>query len=924
MRMILRIFRRDLLRLLRNPVAVVITLGVALIPSLYAWFNIIANWDPYSNTGNIQVAVANNDAGASSDFAGKLNAGEQVVEQLKDNHQLGWRFVGENEARDGVASGKYYAAIVIPQDFSKDLLGTVDVKGASSNSTSTSNSASTKSTSATSTTATQSARPTITYYVNEKKNATAPKITDTGANTIDRQINQTFISTVTSAVVSMIRQAGGDLQSKVDKGTADIDRQLGQGIDDVAAAQDAMDSLTGTLGRTGDALDSANTSLASLKRQISTANTALKNANDALGETRKQSLQFSNTLDAAMLKGTGDLGGIQVSTNTAAGGLVNGFTATQNDIDKAVAGPNAAIAGGKTTVASIRKQIRDSAILTEAQKTKLLDQLDAVDAKLDGQQTLLDSISSGSATITGSGIDATKGLSSAVGTAATNGINGLNTARNGLNTTVTPSLLAGMDSFSAMTGTFSGTLTGLNSTVGQTQALVKQLQSTLDETKSTLADTSKSLDSVTEGLNTTRTDVNALTSSATWQSIAKHFDLDGNEIGDFMGSPVKLVTQTLYPVANYGSAVTPFYTNLALWVGGFVLIAIYKLEVDREGLGKFHASQAYFGRWLLLVTVGVLQALIVTVGDLIIGIQCTNPAAFVFAGVVISFVYINIIYALAVSLKHIGKAVAVILVIVQIPGSSGMYPIEMMPDFFRRLNPFLPFTYGINAMRETIGGAYGGNYWHDLGSLVWFLAAALLLGVVGRPYMLNLNALFDRRLWATDLMVAERNTMTNDRFRLVAVIKLLMGVTEYRDQIRRRAHQFFKIYPYLIRAGLIMICVLPLVFLVLMFSVESKIMMLVAWITSIILIDIYLIVVEYMYESFARQIDMSVMEGDEFRRTVIRRLNPHSHAYARHGAEGERRAGSRAVEGQVAADADGEPTERMKPTDQAARKDDDD
>ncbi|WP_165777345.1 YhgE/Pip domain-containing protein [Bifidobacterium primatium] len=874
--MILRIFRRDLLRLLRNPVAVVITLGVALIPSLYAWFNIIANWDPYSNTGNIQVAVANDDAGASSALAGKLNAGAQVVEQLKNNHQLGWRFVGESEARDGVASGKYYAAIVIPRDFSKDLLGTVDVKSASS-----------KSTSAKSTSASKSTRPTITYYVNEKKNATAPKITDTGANTIDRQINQTFISTVTSTVVSMIRQAGGDLQSKVDKGTADIDKQLGQGIDDVAAAQNAMDSLTGTLGKADATLDSANTSLASLKRQISAANTALKNANDTLGEARKQSLQFSNTLDAAMLKGTGDLGGIQISTNTAAGGLVSGFTATQNDIDKAVAGPNAAIANGKTTVASMRRQIQDSDVLTEAQKTRLLSQLDAVSTKLDDQQTLLDSISSGSATITGSGIDATKGLASAVGTAATNGINGLNTARNGLNTTITPSLLAGMDSFSAMTGTFSGTLAGLNSTVGQTQSLVKQLQSTLDETKSTLADTSKSLDSVTEGLITTRTDVNALTSSATWQSIARHFDLDGDEIGDFMGSPVKLVTQTLYPVANYGSAVTPFYTNLALWVGGFVLIAIYKLEVDREGLGKFHATQAYFGRWLLLVTVGVLQALIVTVGDLVIGVQCTNPAAFVFAGVVISFVYINIIYALAVSLKHIGKAVAVILVIVQIPGSSGMYPIEMMPGFFQRLNPFLPFTYGINAMRETIGGAYGSDYWHDLGSLVWFLAAALFLGIVGRPYMLNLNALFDRRLWATDLMVAEKNTMTNDRFRLVAIIKLLMGVKEYREQIRSRAHRFFKLYPYLIRAGLIMICVLPLVFLVLMFSVESKIVMLVAWITSIILIDIYLIVVEYMYESFARQIDMSVMEGDEFRRTVIRRLNPHSHAYARHGAEGK-------------------------------------
>ncbi|PWG59011.1 YhgE/Pip domain-containing protein [Bifidobacterium catulorum] len=858
MRTIMRIFRRDILRLLKNPVAVVITLGVALIPSLYAWFNIIANWDPYSNTGNIQVAVANDDRGTSNETIGELNAGKQVVEQLRHNSQLGWRFVDAEQARQGVQSGEYYAAIVIPQDFSGDLVGIIDG---------------------------DRERPTITYYVNEKKNAIAPKITDQGANTIDRQINQTFISTLTSTVANMIRQAGGDAQRTLDNGRDGVDDDLRQGIDDVTDAQTAIDSMTETLDAADTTLDDANTALAALDRQIASVNRALTASGDALGEARKESLRFSTTLDNTMAHGASDLGGIGVAANTAAGGLVNGFNTTQNGIDKAVAKPAAAIADLNQTIDDLRTQLKESSLPADQQQ-RINDRLDAIAGKLDEQQRLLDGLQADGTTITNGGITATQGLAGAVNTAANTGATGLNTARNSLNTTVTPSLLAGMDSFSAMTGTMGGTLSGLTSTVAQSRALIGQLRTTLDQTSTTLDGTARSLDSVIDGLNTTRTDVNALGSSAIWQKISGNFDLNSTEVGEFMASPVNLVTQTLYPVANYGSAVTPFYTNLALWVGGFVLIAIYKLEVDREGLGKFHATQAYFGRWLLLVTVGILQALIVTVGDLVIGIQCRNPAAFILAGVAISFVYVNIIYALAVTLKHIGKAVAVILVIIQIPGSSGMYPIEMMPDFFQRLNPFLPFTYGINAMRETIGGAYGGHYWHDFGTLVWFLVGALFVGVVARPYLLNLNALFDRRLWATDLMVAEKNTMTNDRFRLVSVIKLLMGVREYRDQMRRRAHQFFKIYPHLIRAGLVMICILPLAFLVLMFSVESKILMLTAWITSIILIDVYLIVVEYMYESFARQIDMSVMEGDEFRRTIIRRLNPHSHAYAGRGSTG--------------------------------------
>ncbi|MDB7571067.1 hypothetical protein PNC72_13150, partial [Enterococcus faecium] len=110
MHQVFAIFLRDVKRILKNPVALVVTLGVAIIPSLYAWCNILANWDPYANTGNIQVAVANEDKGTTSTLVGHLDAGQQTVNQLKKNHQLGWRFVPEQQAIEGVESGKYYAA----------------------------------------------------------------------------------------------------------------------------------------------------------------------------------------------------------------------------------------------------------------------------------------------------------------------------------------------------------------------------------------------------------------------------------------------------------------------------------------------------------------------------------------------------------------------------------------------------------------------------------------------------------------------------------------------------------------------------------------------------------------------------------------------------------------------------------------------
>jgi len=169
MNTIIAIFRRDVGKLLSRPTACIIMIGLIIIPSLYAWFNIAANWDPYSNTKNIAIGVANNDTGTVLSGA-SLNVGDKVVQELRANDAMDWTFVSEQEALEGVRSGRFYAAVVIPRDFSQNM--------------------------ASITTGTIT-KPQLHYYLNEKTNAIANKMTNVGVDTVQNKVNQAFVETVT-------------------------------------------------------------------------------------------------------------------------------------------------------------------------------------------------------------------------------------------------------------------------------------------------------------------------------------------------------------------------------------------------------------------------------------------------------------------------------------------------------------------------------------------------------------------------------------------------------------------------------------------------------------------------------------------------------------------------------------------------------
>lgn len=823
-----QIFKRDILRLLKNPVALVITIGVCVIPSLYAWYNIVANWDPYGNTANIKVAVANNDQGTSNEYVGELNAGDETVSKLKENDQLGWVFTDADAAVEGVKSGEYYAAIIIPDDFSTNL------------------------TSMLTGTFTQ---PQLEYYCNEKKNAIAPKVTDTGAQTVEEQINETFVATVSETLVEKIQNAAGDLDAQgaeTQGGILENVQRSNQALQDV---RDALAGMQKTIETSKEAGAKADETLSALSGQIPSLVNALDKGDALLASARISSRNFASSLNTTLSHGLTQMGKASSNANVAVGKLSGAISAAGGKVDGALADVQMVINDVNRIIIDIREITGiDSGLV-----------LSALEEQLAELQTLKDALQDQSTDIQNSA-GAIAGAVSSLDSATQQGISAMEGVQQDMASTVLPQLSQGMDSFSEVSGDLTGVVASLEPTIAQARGVLSQLTTTLDQASSTMSQADSSLEKLQGTLSTAANDVAALRASESLDKLDEILGASSADLADFMSSPVTLTTKAVYPVSNYGSGVAPFYTNLALWVGGCVLIAIIKLEVDGEGIGAFTATEGYFGRWLLLVVLGFVQAFIVCCGDLVLGMQCLRPELFVLAGIFTSFVYVNIIYALASAFKHIGKALVVILVIVQIPGSSGMYPIEMMPDFFQRLHPLLPFTYGISAMRETIGGMYGMDYAINLGVLAVFLAVALFIGVKLRTLMLNLNLLFDKELERTGVMICEKDDRPRERFSLRWALRAMLDTAGYREDLILRAARFEERYPKLIKAGFMLVFGLPVVLFILTatldLEIEGKIIMLVLWIVSVIVADTYMIVVEYIRESMQFQLRIAELPDD--------------------------------------------------------------
>ncbi|MBT1181379.1 YhgE/Pip domain-containing protein [Bifidobacterium sp. CP2] len=849
---VLAILKRDLIRMLRVPAAWVIAFGLVFIPPLYAWFNIVGFWNPYGNTQGIQVVIANNDKGTTNALIGKANLGDQIVAQLKANHQLGWTFADETEAMNRVESGQAYAAIVIPKDFSDRLAGVV----------------------------TGGDRPELRYYVNEKASAIAPKITDVGASTVDNQVNGTFVSTVSKTLSDAVNKAtdqagltAGSIQTKTLKSLENAER-------DITKTRASIAKLSAKLDETPDKTKQARTALDDVKRLGTDASDGLTSVSDIIGGTQTTLNGFVTNTSGALDTGSTLLSQTSQQTTDSIGKVTGGLAAANGAADDAVT--------TLTAVNTANKKVIDqlNGIIGQLPSTNGVEALQKIVDRLDKQnantaQTLADAKTL--TKDTANTITSVNGLATNFNNATQTTLGATGDARTALTTGALPKLNASLGSLAGTAGTLGGGLTAQSTLIDQTGTVLDQLDKAAADTRKALADTDKALERTADKIATVRTDIEALDTSSMLSGLfGEDGKLDTERIAKFMLSPTVLDTQILYPVNSYGSGMAPLFTNMALWVGAFALAVILKLETDDEGIENMTITQGYMGRFLLYAILALAQGFVTTVGNLVIGVQTVNAFMYILTGMITSFVYASLVYALSTTFLHVGKGICVALIILQIPGASGLYPIEMMPNFFRNLYPFFPFTYSIDAFREAIGGFYDGHWLNKIGHLLLFVIASFALGLLIRPLMANVNRLFAREIEESDIIIGEQVHMPGTEYRVSAALRVLSDHEDYREGLERRAAQFAVHYPRLKRGALVAGLVVPVI-LAVTFSLtpNTKLEAMLAWLIWILIIIAFLITIEYMHDSLRRQRELGNLDDDAIRAYIQRRERAKARARAR-------------------------------------------
>ena len=827
---ILQIFMRDLKRLVVNPVACIILAGVCILPALYAWYTIETMWDPYANTGSIKVAVVNEDKGADSNYTGKINIGQEVVDELHSDHELDWQFVSKDEAMDGVYSSEYYAALIFPENFSEDFISVF-----SGNFT----------------------QPKIEYYVNEKLSGSGTKVTDSAASKIETTIDESFVSQVSNKVVEIAQRTGGAVHDKSEQSTSLLSHSVEEARNAISQNRTMVNDLTPTIDSSIHSVDSSNDLLKKLVASLPALDARLDSASTSLENIRKTLNDYSATLSAKVTESALALTQAAVDINLASAQIAGDIQTAKANVDTALAEARELVSYNNQLLESLR----NSPVASTDQVQKAISDIEAQNASLSSTITSLEQL----ANQLDNNAQAVKNATDTVANVAKTSADNLQKSAKDFQITILPEIDTSLDSLASAIGTLRGATESLRTLFDQESTLLTQLASMLEQSKSICAEVGLSLEALENKLESTYTDLRSLQNSASFKELTTLLGMNPDDVSSFMSSPVKLDTVALYPVNPYGSGIAPFFSNLALWVCGFILMAIVRLRVDPVGLPRFSATQAYFGRWLFYVSIGIIQSLIICIGDLVLGIQCENPAAFIGAGVLAGFVYVNLLYALAYSMRHIGKALAVVLLVLQIPGSSGMFPVEMMPEFYQVLNPLLPFTYSIDAMREAIGGMYGAHYLIDMLILGGcFIPVGLFIGLMGVHFGYNVNTLFDAKLSQTELFASESVPKGAQWFRLRPVLLALMQTKQYREKIIARAMRFDTKYPLLMKIGWIALFAMPILMLVTLILFEGspneKLILLSWFILGTLIVAGYQIIILFLHADIQYQFKLAQSE----------------------------------------------------------------
>lgn len=837
---VLRVVARDIKRVAKVPAAWLVALFLIVLPSLYTWFNVAGFWDPYGNTANLRICVVNEDAGTHDETLGDLDLGAQVVAQLHDDDQLGWDFTDRDQAMEAVEAGRAYAAFVIPEDFSADVatLLTDDPT-----------------------------LPQLEYYVNEKMGPVSPKITDTGASTLDTTINDAFVSRASEAVASALDEELGAAQAQAQSAQGDAVSRLSEAGARVGEARQGLAELKRAAEDALARADGARGTLEDAKGQAASLAAALDDVSSLAGDASRGiaglPLAFGGALDDASRL-------LSQSSSQASGALSQtaaGIASAQGDVDAALGRADAVVAGNAQVLEELSR-IQEGLPAGSAKDSlaqvisALSQQNDQASATVAGLKTLSSDIAASA--------EAAGAASSTVDGAVQGALSSTDGFRQSLAADTIPSLADALGGITQAASGLAGAVAGQQALIDQTLLALDQLKGTLSAAVDALVKTDEVLAGLEGDFDTARTDIAALGSS---DALAGLFGgkLDPDAVAEFMMSPTTVETETLYPLNSYGSAMAPLFINLTLWIGVFMLMVIMRLEVDDEGIADLTAAQRYFGRWLLLAAMAALQAAVCCAGCLAMGVQTVNAPLFLLTAVIASQAYLAIQYMLSTLFQHVGKGLCVVLVFVQIPAATGLYPIEMTTPFFQAVYPVFPFTYGINAMREVIGGFYDGAWAGDVATLGAFFAVSMLLGVILRPYLVNLNRLFARQIEEGGIINGERVALPERRFRMAQVMRVLADRAEYRTAMLKRAERFLRWYPRMKTGALAIGIAVPVVATIaLSVSQAEKVVLLTVWLAWLVMVFAFLIAIEYVRDGLGRQAILGSLSDDEVRALYVR------------------------------------------------------
>lgn len=677
----------------------VVAIAIVILPSLYAWLNIYSNWDPYGNTGGISIAVASLDEDYTTPEGETVNKGRDVLDDLRESTSINWVVVDtQDEAVEGVRAGDYYAAVVIGEDFTYNMYNML----------------------------TQwTGKPTITYYENDKKNAVATKITDTAASNLKQSITENYLE----VLIGNIFRDASDLSQAL---TADDPVGSAQGL--LTQANTLLLSLNQTLqayanAGAGGGMDSA------LSQEVSDLVSSMNSHTPSTGDLTATVSQISREIYAALQKADSALQQAYQALETAVNGGNNEAALAAADRALSAAAQELGKAGQAVSDWGHRFDGQTGSAAQAAQKAaqELSEQLFGLQAQLNSLPGLVESKD-----------DALAAVKSCVDTvdALTNRVGDL----------LTPSQSDLAQDIKDVAGQAEGMLDGLKGTAADVRTLLSQAQGLQGSLDSVLADGQAAISDASAKLTEL---IENLDLSGTQTQLSTLVDILGGDpavYGQYFSELVQTSVEPVYPIANYGSAMAPFYSVLAIWVGGVILVALMKVHAKPDGLLDPKPWHLYFGRYLTFLLFNELQAAVIVTGDLfILGVQCENIGMFYLTGALTSFVFSLLIYSLAISFGDVGKAIVVVVMVLQIAGSSGTFPIELLPQVYRKIYHFFPFPYAIDAVRECLCGMYGNTWLVQIVYLMLFAVAALIIGLFVRKPFIGLNEFVEEKLEKSEL-----------------------------------------------------------------------------------------------------------------------------------------------------------------------------